>query len=74
VKNVEIATDPDYDGREVNDDDIQPGMTLMAKMLLDIALGSDAEASFYINEFRKQFQSAGEAANSPKKSVAPPSP
>ncbi len=40
VVNVEIATDPEYDGREINEEDIVPGAILSLQMLIQVASGN----------------------------------
>ena len=55
IVNVEIPTNPDFDGRyeEIDESGIIPGPILSLRMMVDVALGSDEEANFYINEFKK---------------------
>lgn len=55
IINVEIPTNPDFDGKQddIDEDGILPGPILSLRMMLDIALGSDEEANFYIKEFKK---------------------
>jgi hypothetical protein len=54
IINVEIPTNPDFDGKEVDEDGIVPGPIMIMKLLMDIALGDDTQSKFYIEEFRKQ--------------------
>lgn len=49
VVNVDIATDPDYDGAEIDKDKITPGSVLMIQMMLDVAAGNDE----YLKHFKK---------------------
>lgn len=49
VVNVDIATDPDYDGAEIDEDKITPGSVLMLQLMLDVASGNEQ----YLNHFRK---------------------
>ncbi len=59
ITNVEIPTNPDYDGQEINEDGIIPGRLLTLQVLCDIVLGDEESSRFYYNEFCKQ----GAAAN-----------
>lgn len=54
ILNVEIPTNPDFDGKEVDEKEILPGPVLGLRLLWDIALGSEEESRFYLDEFRKQ--------------------
>ncbi len=49
VINVEIATDPDYDGKEVDPSDVQTGTLLIIQMMMDIAYGNESEEGDYYN-------------------------
>jgi hypothetical protein len=49
VVNVEIPTNPDYDGHEVDEKDIEPGPVLMLKLMLDVVNGNTE----YLDKFRK---------------------
>jgi hypothetical protein len=40
VVNVEIPTNPDFDGREINEDGIIPGPVLMLELMLEVANGN----------------------------------
>lgn len=55
IVNVEIPTNPDFDGKydEIDENGIIPGPILSLRMMIDVALGSDEKAKFYINEFKK---------------------
>ncbi|MDR3561462.1 MAG: hypothetical protein P4N59_08510 [Negativicutes bacterium] len=53
IVNVEIPTNPDFDGDEINEDEITPGPLLSIQMMIEIALGADDESNKYINEFQK---------------------
>lgn len=53
IVNVEIPTNPDLAEKEIIEEEIVPGPILGLRMLLDIALGSEEDARFYFNEFRK---------------------
>ncbi len=54
ITNVEIPTNPDYDGRDIDEDGIVPGSLMGIQLLCDIALGDEERSRFYYNEFRKQ--------------------
>jgi hypothetical protein len=54
ITNVEIPTNPDYDGSDIDEDGIVPGRIMTIQLLWDIALGDDERSQFYYNEFRKQ--------------------
>lgn len=51
IKEVDIPTNPDFDGQEVADDEIQSGMMLCMQMMLRIA--TDENASVFWDEFQK---------------------
>jgi len=53
ITNVEIPTNPDFDGREVDENGIVPGPVLSMQLLMDIALGDEDRSRFYYDEFRK---------------------
>jgi len=54
ITNVEIPTNPDFDGTEVDEDEIVPGPIIGIQLLMDIALGDEERSRLYYNEFRKQ--------------------
>lgn len=54
ITNVEIPTNPDYDGSEVDEDAIIPGPVMSMQLLMDIALGDEQRSRFYYDEFRKR--------------------
>lgn len=54
IVNVEIPTDPDFDGRDIDEDGIVPGPIMSIQLLLEIALGDEDKSRFYYEEFRKQ--------------------
>lgn len=58
IVNVEIPTDPDFDGKEIDEEGIMPGPVITIRLLLDIALGSEQESKYYVDEFLKRQQSA----------------
>lgn len=49
VVNVEIATDPDYDGAEIDESGIKIGTILMIQMMMDIAYGNEPEEGYFNN-------------------------
>ena len=48
ILNVEIPTNPDFDGKEINEDNIVPGPVMTLRLLTDIAFGSEEESVFII--------------------------
>jgi hypothetical protein len=54
ILNVEIPTNPDLDGQEIDEDAIVPGQIMSLRLLADIALGSEEESKFYYNELIKK--------------------
>lgn len=54
IVNVEIATDPDYDGAEIDESSIIPGSEWMLHMLSRVALGEADEAWEYYRGFMAQ--------------------
>lgn len=60
IVNVEIPTNPDFDGsEEIDEAGIMPGPIMAMRLLMDIALGDEKTARFYYDEFRKR--AGGEA-------------
>jgi len=57
IKEVEIPTNPDFDGKEIFEDGIRSGSVISFQLLCDIALGDEDRSRFYIEEFRKQARS-----------------
>lgn len=53
IINVEIATDPDLVGHEIDEEGIIPGPVAWLKIMFDVALGNEEEASYYFNEIIK---------------------
>ena len=56
IKEVEIPTNPDFDDKEISEDEIVPGRSVSLQLLCDIALGDESKSRFYFEEFRKQTQ------------------
>jgi len=54
IVNVEVPTNPDYDGRDLDVDGIVPGRLMSIQLLCDIALGGKERSRFYFDEFRKR--------------------
>jgi len=53
ITNVEIPTNPDYAGSEIDEDGIVPGPIMVMQLLLNVALGDDGRSKTYYDEFRK---------------------
>jgi len=49
ILNVEIPTNPDYDGEEIDTDGIIPGPVLMLQLMLDVVNGNDEYLQHYRN-------------------------
>ena len=49
----QIPTNPNYDGKEIDEDGIVPGRVTGMQLLMDIALGDKERSRFYYDEFRK---------------------
>ncbi|MCD6366663.1 MAG: hypothetical protein J7L46_03885 [Bacteroidales bacterium] len=47
IFNVDIPTNPDFDGQEVDIEQINPGRSITLQLLTEIALGNDGESSKY---------------------------
>lgn len=58
IREVDMATDPDFNGHYIVDQDITSGNMLFIQMMLRIAIGEDSEV--YWEEFRKQSRAASE--------------
>ena len=52
IVNVEIPTNEEFDGKEIDEPGIIPGPIMTVKMMLDIALGSESKAGAYLKEFQ----------------------
>ncbi len=53
ITNVEIPTNPDFDGQGIDEEGIVPGAVMIIQLLLDIALGDEERSRLYQHEFRK---------------------
>lgn len=49
VLNVEIGTNPDFDGREINPDEITPGPVLIMQIMLEVLSGNETLKEHYKN-------------------------
>jgi hypothetical protein len=58
IREVDMTTDPDFDGREVADEDITSGNMLFIQMMLRIATGEDS--GVFWEEFQKYFGATAE--------------
>ena len=54
IKEVHIPTNPDFDGQEIADDDIQPAVLSFLEMILLIS-SEDKNASVFWDVFQKQY-------------------
>jgi hypothetical protein len=54
VVNLDLATDPEYDGKEVDEEKITPGTVLMLQLMRDVASGNDE----YLRHFQAEVKSA----------------
>lgn len=57
IREVEIPTDPDFDGQEIDEAGIMPGRVMGLHLLCEIALGNEEKSRYYFEEFRKRFGS-----------------
>jgi hypothetical protein len=53
IVEFEIPTNPDFDGREIDQESILPGPVAGMQLLSDVALGGPEESRFYIDAFIK---------------------
>jgi hypothetical protein len=53
IKNVDIPTNPDFDGKDIDEAEIIPGPVVGLQLLCDIALGSEEQSRFYHEGFRR---------------------
>ena len=53
IVNVEIPTNEDFDGVEIDEAGIVPGRVMTVRVMADLALGSDKEATAYLDYFKK---------------------
>lgn len=58
IVNVELPTDPDFDDKEVIENEILPGPVMALQILLDVALGTDDQAKSYMALLKAQASAA----------------
>jgi hypothetical protein len=58
IINFEIPINSDFDGQEIDANEIVPGRIAGLRMMLDIALGSETESQQYLAEFKKKYGGA----------------
>jgi hypothetical protein len=58
IVNVEIPTNPDFDGKVIDESEIIPGRIAGFRMMLDIALAPEEQSRFYFDEFKKRCPAA----------------
>ncbi len=58
ILNVEIPTNEDFDGAEIDEAEVIPGRIMTLRTMLDVALGSEAEANAYLKALGEQRQAA----------------
>ncbi|HUO07339.1 MAG TPA: hypothetical protein VM008_03495 [Phycisphaerae bacterium] len=54
IINFEIPINSDFDGKEIDEEQIMSGRLMSLLVLYDIALGSPEKSSYYHDEFRKR--------------------
>ena len=54
IVNVDIPTNPDFDGKEIDEAGIVPGPIMTLQLMLEVALGEAEQAWSYFNEFKKR--------------------
>lgn len=59
IREVEIPTNPDFDGREIDEAAIVPGPLIGLQVLQDIALGPDERSRFYWEEMKRRADRGG---------------
>ena len=55
IAEVDIPTNPDFDGQEIDRQGIVPGPVLQVQLLLQVALGNEQESRMYLEEFRQRY-------------------
>lgn len=53
IMEVDIPTNPQFDGKEIDENEVVPGSMIALNMLCDIALGDEKKSFSYLREFRK---------------------
>jgi hypothetical protein len=54
IVNFEIPINSDFDGAEIDESGIVPGVVLTIQLMFEIALGEPEKASYYLNEFERR--------------------
>lgn len=54
IREVEIPTNPDLDGKDIPDSEIMPGRCLALRLLCDIALGDPDKSRAFLKDFRER--------------------
>lgn len=54
IATMEVPSNPEFDGVQVNENEILPGAVMSMNVLMQIALGDESESRFYYDEFRKR--------------------
>lgn len=54
ISNVEIPTNPDFDGEEIDHDGIVPGRLMMLQVLCQVALSPEEQSRVYLEEFKRR--------------------
>ena len=55
ILNIEIPSNPDFDSKEVKEDDITTSSQIFNQLVFDMLSGDEKKASYYKNEFMKTF-------------------
>ncbi|MFZ1746325.1 MAG: hypothetical protein WAU17_10415, partial [Nitrospirales bacterium] len=53
ITNIKIPTNPDFEGKKLDEEGIVPGSVMSMQLLMDIALGDAERSRFYYDELRK---------------------
>jgi len=56
IYNIEIPTNPDFDGQKIDLEQIIPGPSMALHLLVEIALGNEKDSSKYYDEIKKIIQ------------------
>lgn len=59
IVEVEIPTSPDFEGKEINVEEVVPGTVILVKMLQDVGLGGPVESRAYLNALTTLQQGKG---------------
>ncbi len=54
IREVEIPTNPDFDGQEIHKNQITPGRVMGLQLLCDIALSDEQASRVYFEQFRER--------------------